>query len=60
MVGSGEKIFKVKVLRRLESAISRLVFANQVLYKRAMLLMSAGKQNPQKNCCTFLRIQSLL
>ena len=33
MVGHGEKIFKTKVLRKLENAILRLVFGNIVLHK---------------------------
>ena len=33
IVGSEEEIFKIKVLRRLENTILRLVFANAVLHK---------------------------
>ena len=34
------KIFKGEILRRLENAILRLVFANTVFHERAMLLIS--------------------
>jgi len=39
MVGLGEKISKIKVLRWLENAILNLVFANIVFDKRAMLMI---------------------
>ena len=35
----GEKIFKIKLLRKLENAILRLIFANTVFYKRAILVI---------------------
>ena len=39
MVGPEEKIFQIKVLRRLENAILRLVFVDAVLHKIAILLI---------------------
>ena len=38
MVGPGEK-FQVNVLKRQENAILRLVFANAIFHKRAILLI---------------------
>ena len=58
MIGPAEKIFKIKILRRLENASLRLVFEISVFHKIAILLMFC-KQNSQV-CCTFLRIQRLL
>ena len=37
MVGPGEKIFKMKVLRRLEKTVLRLVLANTMFHKKAIL-----------------------
>ena len=56
MVGPRLKVFKIKVLRRLENAFLRLVVASTVLHKIAILLMFC-RQNSQKLCCTFLHIQ---
>ena len=39
IVGPGEKIFKMKVLRRLENVSLGLVFANTVFHKRVILLI---------------------
>ena len=44
---NGEKVFKIKVIRRLENIILRLVFANAVLRKITILLMFR-RQNSQK------------
>ena len=38
MVGPGEKIFDMKIFRRLEEAVLRLVLANAVFHKRGILL----------------------
>ena len=38
MVGPREKMFKINVLRKLENAILRLVFANIVFHTKAILL----------------------
>ena len=43
-VRPGKKRFKIKVLRRLENAILRLIFANKALHKIAIMLM-LWKQN---------------
>ena len=59
MVGPRGKVFRIEVFRRLENAILRLIFADAVLHKIAILLMFC-KQNSQKVCCIFLRIYSLL
>ena len=38
MVGPGEKILDMKIFRRLEKAVLRLVLANTVFHKRGILL----------------------
>ena len=39
MVGPGDNMLMIKVFRRLENAILRLVFANIVFHTKAILLI---------------------
>ena len=54
----GEKIFIIKVLRRLEISIWRLLLQIQCLIQE--LLHYSLQQNLQKGCCRFSHAQSLL